>query len=272
MTESQKAVGKRPAGVVGERVMFLRRNPENGEVEKVWGEYRGAIDPKVFERVGRRFLKLEAGGYFWPLDGMDAYGAAIQAVEQVAARIESGEVVLAKASPSTYLGNVGAMALLNFHQRRVQRARQTYRAVERRTMGRGSVGEDGFDIDNYDGTQDQPERAMCEACGEKASESIHVGCAWTAQQMVEQLPGVPWARERRDRAAALLGEICAVLVGRHPDVVRAFTAYVQADGNFVQAAHLAHIGVNRFYREWAHWLALARAVGESEKVKVKKEK
>lgn len=257
------------------KAMFLIRNPKTGDVEKIRAAYRGNVDAKVYERVGKRFLKLDAGGYFWPLDGMDAYGEAIEQIEKMQKRLERGEVVLDTASPVTYLVNVGARSLLHFHQRQVAPVRETHRAVERHTSGRGAVGEDSFDIDNYDGTQDAPDKAMCDACGDVCEESLPAGSALTAQQLVEQLPGLPTRRERRDQAQVLLREICSALIedgvggvcakaGVEPmRIVKAFCAYILEDGNFPKAAKRAKIGINRFYAEWPRWIAIARTVGEN---------
>lgn len=245
------------------KVPVLYRHLESGLIEAATCNYDGPIPTKVWHRINKRFLKLQASNYFYPEEPMDAYQDAIAQVGDKAKRITEGKLILRKATPETYLTSAANLAFLNFHLRKVQPIRETYRNVERKTVGRGAVGEDNFDIDNYDGTQDNPDKVMTDISDEPCHSSIPTGTAMTAQQIVETLPGYPYRREREEKAVALLGEICERLLSS-PDrktgeeIVNVFAAYIVADGNHFEAAHLAHIGKNRWYASWRKWIAIAR--------------
>ena len=254
------------------RIQVLYRHHESGLIEPAVCNYEGHVPEKVWKRLNRRFLKLDAGRYFYPLEPMDAYQDAVAQVTEKAERIARGEIVLRDASAETYLTSAANLAFLKFHERKVQPARAIYHRVANKTAGRGAVGEDRFDIDNYDGTQDCPDKTMTDISDEPCEESVPLGTAMTAQQLVESLPGYPSRREREEKATAVLGEICERLlatdrkIGR--EITDVFAAYVAADGNHFAAAHLVHIGKNRWYRSWPRWLALARRaaeVGEKER-------
>ena len=237
------------------KVPVLYRHPQTGFFEPALCDYEGPVPVKVWSRLNKQFLKLQAGNYFFPLDSEEAYQDAVAYVAEKARLIRDGKLVLRKATPETYLTSTAKLAFLNFHKRKVQPVREIYRSVERRTMGCGAVGEDGFDIDNYDGTQDNPDKIMCDISEEPCHGTIPVGTAMTAQQLVETLPGIPYRREREEKATALLGEICEGLLASKDrklgeEIVNVFAAYIVADGNHFEAAHLVHIGKNRWYRCW----------------------
>lgn len=84
----------------------------------------------------------------------------------------------------------------------------------------------------------------------------------TARELAEALPGEPDAVTRRREAAFLLEEIYAKLP---KEVVLAFRAYVAAEGNMFEAAHLARMSRTDFYRKWPGFLAMARKVVISDK-------
>ena len=46
------------------------------------------------------------------------------------------------------------------------------------------------------------------------------------------------------------------------EIARAFLAYIAADGNLLEAAHIARIGKSRFYSSWAGWLKTARRIAK----------
>jgi len=150
----------------------------------------------------------------------------------------------------------------------VDALRAEYRAIERRAAEaeehRQVSGEipEGKDV-GYAASADATENG---------ADAQGTSGALTAQQLAEALPGIPGARERRERAARMIDEICEVLGesrdargssptggGEAREAVRAFRAYIAANGNFVEAARIARIGKNRFYAQWKNWLALARA-------------
>jgi len=81
----------------------------------------------------------------------------------------------------------------------------------------------------------------------------------TPRDLAECLPARPCAAESRDEAVAFLAELIPLL----PDeIARAFLAYLAAEGNFLEAAHIARIGKSRFYSSWAGWLRTARRIAE----------
>jgi len=129
---------------------------------------------------------------------------------------------LKKARAETYLGHVINRQLGSYCARRVRPYRIEYNAVARR-------------LDAGD----------AEA---------------TAQRLAEALPARCDARERRLAAALELERIYDLLLMKgHRLAVRAFRAYVAAEGNMLLAARLAHIGKSPFYALWSCWLAAARA-------------
>jgi len=254
------------------KVPILYRHAESGLIEPVESEYSGPVMTRVWKNMNRQLLKLDAGSYFFPCDALDAYAEAVNKVEETAGRIVRGEIVLNKASPVTYLTGVAYKAYYRFHLRQVQPQRELYRRVESKTCGRGAVGEDGFDIDIFVATQGSPSKKMCGAFGVAPDVDLPVGSAMTAQQLAESLPGIPWARERHERAVAALAEIYAALerggadggralpVGRL--AAKAFRAYVMADCDMVLAARIAGVSKTDFYRKWPTWLAVAKKLGK----------
>ena len=81
----------------------------------------------------------------------------------------------------------------------------------------------------------------------------------TSRDLAEDLPARPCAAESRDEAVRFLSELIPLL----PDeIARAFLAYIAAEGNFLEAAHIARIGKSRFYSSWAGWLRTARRIAE----------
>lgn len=206
-------------------VPVLKRNVVTGDFEPVECNYKGAIPRKVWRRLNREFMKLHAARYFYPCDAADAYHHAVREIEQTSSRYECGDLVLEKSSIETYLSRTAFMALKSYHSRIVAPVRAEYREA------------------------DEMIRDAEEATGTEVM--------LTAWDLGEALVGEPDWMVRRDRARHLLAEICAKL----PDeVVVAFQAYVAADGNMLEAAHLARMSRTDFYRKWTGYLALARKV------------
>lgn len=278
MDSYEKTVGKVPAkradGCLPQTEMarktivpILYRHAESGLIEPIESAYAGRVPECVWKNVNRQLLKLDAGRYFYPLDAMDAYAEAVNKVEVAAESIACGEVVLNRASPVTYLTGVAHKTFYRFHLRKVQPLRELYRQVGRKVTGRGTVGEDGFDSDNYDATQNAPSEKMCGAFKVSPDAETVGSSAMTIQQLAESLPGLPWAQERRDRAASALEEIYAAMTGTAGDcaqsAVKAFRAYVKAECDMVQAARIAGISKTDFYRKWPAWIKFARKVGKN---------
>ena len=211
-------------------VPVLKRNVVTGDFEPVECNYKGAIPRKVWRRLNREFMKLHAARYFYPCDAADAYHHAVREMEQTASRYERGDVVLKKSSIETYLSRTAFLALKSYHSRMVVPVRAEYRQ------------------------EDEMIRTA-----EEAAETEVILTTW---DLGEALAGESDWTARRDRARRLLAEICAKL---SDEVVVAFQAYVAADGNMLEAAHLARMSRTDFYRKWPGYLALARKAVMSDK-------
>lgn len=212
-------------------IPYVIRHAETGLLEFTYQRYGGRIPAKVWARLGRQVMRLDCAGYFFPLDALDAYQDVILLLEKKSADMPQ----LNMASNETYLSAAAKKAIYNFHIRKVLPLRENYRQTE-----------DGI-------------RTL------EDIEGVEEGVVFTAQQLAEALPGVPYAEERRAIAEATLHEVLDAL--NDEEIARAFLAYVAADGNFVEAAHLARIGVNRFYAMWKIWLATARRAAETITIK-----
>ena len=217
----------------GNLVPFLVRHGATGAIEQSYRRYDGTIPTRVWFMLNKRIRKLDGQSYFYPLDAMDAYQDAILCLERKAAEMPR----LNLASMETYLASVMKKSLLRFHIDKVLPVREAYRRVEDSLFAGDAL--------------------ECCDCDDDA-----LGL----QQLAEALPGMPDAEERRRTAASAIGEVLDVL--DDAEISRAFLAYVVADGRFVEAAHLAHIGVNRFYAMWRSWLAAARRAAERINVRI----
>ena len=242
-----------------EWVPILRRNPETAAFEPIPCHGTTAVPPLVWRRLNRRFLKLNAAGYFYPLDPMDAYNAV--AAELVAAAENLPR--LATASPETYLTGAMRQRLADCHKYRVLPVRRDYRAVASRL----SAAEE-----RRERTTEHPEGPdvgyAASAAATEGGDPAGGGSAapLTAQQLAEALPATPSAHERRDWAAAELANLMPHL----PEIIRrAFRAYLRTDGDFRLMALESGISLTHLYRRWRGWLATARAIGENVNRKIK---
>ena len=214
-------------------VPYLVRHGSTGTLERTYRRHDGGIPARVWFMLNKRVRKLDRQAYFYPLDAMDAYQETILCLERKAAdkpRLDS-------ASMEGYLAAAMKKSLLRFHLDKVLPVRRAYRQVEDELFAKAA-------IESCDGDDDSV----------------------SLQQLAEAMPGMPSAEERRRLAASALGDVLDAL--DDPEISRAFVAYVVADGNFVEAAHLAHIGVNRFYAMWRSWLAAARRAAEYVKTRI----
>ena len=129
---------------------------------------------------------------------------------------------LKSASAATYLPQTVDNLIRRYHVRVVAPLREEYRLVEQRLVESGDASA-------------------------------------TSRDLAEDLPARPCADVRQDEATAFLAELIPLL----PDeIARAFLAYIAAEGNFIEAAHIARIGKSRFYASWAGWLKTARRIAE----------
>lgn len=215
-------------------VPFLARHESTGTIEPLYRPYDGEIPTKVWHMLNRQVLKLDSLSYFYPLDAMDAYQETILCLERKAAEMPQLNI----ASADTYLASTMKKCLLKFHFDKVLPIRENYRKTEDKIFTRDAV----------------------ENCDRDDDGSISL------QQLAEAIPGMPDAKERRRMATSAIEEILDAL--NDAEIARVFLAYILADGNFVEAAHLAHIGVNRFYAMWRFWLAAARRAAERINVRI----
>ena len=215
-------------------VPFLVRHESTGTIEPLYRRYDGKIPAKVWRMLNKRVLKLESQSYFYPLDAMDAYQDAILCLERKVAEMPQ----LNLASAETYLGSTMKKCLLKFHLDKVLPIRESYRMCEAKIFAKDAI-----------------ENCDCDDAG-----------TLSLQQLAEAMPGIPDGEERRRTAASAIDEILDAL--DDAEIARAFTAYILADGQFVEAAHLAHIGVNRFYAMWRSWIAAARRAAERINVRI----
>lgn len=245
------------------KIPVLDFNPLTGEFTTRESAYHGPITEKAWRGINKKFLDDYAAGKFYPLSPEDAYQSAVHEAEKAAAKIADGLQFEKKTAPETYEIGAAKLRLLNHGIREVTPARNAYRAVESKTMGRGAVGEDGFDIDNHNGAEDSPDKIMCDLSDEPCEESVPAGTPSTAQALADGLRGGTPMHVRAEHALNYLSELCEriLLTDRKigNEVVLAFAAYIVCDGNIVEASKLAHISKNRFYRKFSYWCAWARA-------------
>lgn len=241
-------------------VPVLYRHKETERFESVECAYRGPVARKVWASVNKQFLKLHAANYFYPCEPADAYHAAIREVERVAERLVNSDEKPVEVSVETYLMNVGYKALYHFHCRVVAPMREEYRRLEKKVLTK-EEDESLKESQNAAEGADVGAEAFAAACVE--GENSEPPQPMTAQQLAEALPGEPDAVTRRREAAFLLEEIYAKL---SEEVVRAFRAYVAAEGNLFKAAHLARMSRSEFYRKWPTYLKQARKAAMTEVV------
>lgn len=245
------------------KIPVLDYNPLTREFTTRESAYDGPITEKAWRGINKKFLDDYATGKFYPLRPEDAYQSAVLEAEKAAAKIADGLQLKKKCTPETYEIGAAKLKLLNLGIREVTPARNAYRAVESKTIGRGAVGEDGFDIDNHNGAEDCPDKIMSDLSDEPCEESVPAGTPSTAQALADGLRGGTPMSVRSERALNFLSELTEriLLTDRKigNEVVLAFAAYICCDGNIVEASKLAHISKNTFYGKFSYWCAWARA-------------
>lgn len=233
---------------------FLTMEPGERTPTKIRREYGGPVPPAVCEHLCHRVMGCAAAGCWHPLDPMDAYGELWAELQLKASNLPP----LESATPETYLCAAADKLLLRFRARRVLPLRREHRAVEdsERRAAQAAALRLPFAAD----TADEPEgedagyAAYAAAC-----EGGESGAGNGAEERLPEEAPTPdgSAAERRRRAAERLEEILAL----SPDeIVRAFRAYVAADGNMLRAAAIAHVGKSRWYANWRRWLRRAREI------------
>lgn len=240
------------------KAQILYPHPQTGLIESRSYDYEGPVPEKVWKRFAKEFCKLDAARYFWPCDSIDAYQEGLKHIVETAEHIRLGEIVLERASPTTYLTRVGRTALLHYHEKKVLPVRRSYREVEKQTAGIGEIGIDSFDIDNVDLEAQDPSQMFRDMFEHDDENEFNVP-EMTAQELGELLPGVPNGETRLRLARQILDAIIAKLP---KEAARAFWGYLAANGNFLMAAQIVGISKTKFYRLWPTWIRMAREIGE----------
>ena len=136
------------------KITLLTRSKTTGRIRPKSVKYDGTVDAKVWDRINFLFLNKKPEEYFFPKDAMEVYNQTLALVEAKARLIASGQLVLEKSKPETYLVGVALIHWLNYHTRKVQSEREAYRQLEetRRHIAeqcrieRGRTAAEGADV------------------------------------------------------------------------------------------------------------------------------
>lgn len=266
MTATVTTVGNRPAKTNenGRRATaaFLTTAPDEKIPVKVRANYDGPVPAAVCEYLADRIIGCAKGGCFYPTDPLDAYGEIWQKLERCAGNLPT----LKTAKATTYLRKTVDNLLRKYFERNVKPLREDYRATE----GRLDKAENAAGRGDLDAPEGKDVGYAASAAGAEGFDyalgRIGDTAPLTAQQLSERLASRPDARERRLRAAFVLNEVYETIrvseCAERGLIVRAFQAYVTAEGNMVEAAHLAKIGKTKFYKSWNRWLKVAKQIAE----------
>lgn len=203
-------------------VPYLVRG-KSDEFEVVKAEYCGAIPVKVFGGFTRYVKSLAVRGVFFPADPLDVYQQAYSILEKRARNLPDGIM-----SEDAYLRNVARLAVLKARDRITKRMREEYRAIE------------GV-------------RRPAERCGTACDQEMDSSCAdeervsYDANDLAEMLVAAPDAMHVRRLARNCLERTFAKLA---PETVRAFRAWIAAEGVVMEAARLCGESRFTFHRRW----------------------
>ena len=240
------------------KITLLTRSRTTGRIRPKTFKCRGTVDAKVWDRINYLFLDKKPEEYFFPKDPMEVYDETLALVEAKGRLIASGQLVLEKSKPETYLVSVALIHWLNYHNRVVQPERETYRLME------------------------QTRRHIAEQCqierGRNAAEGADVGgeaclgaIECTAEERLAPLGelrgGTPMS-VRSERALNRIAELLfriqrtknALPVWR--TLIDVCAAFIVADGNMVEAAQLLGMSKSTWYRKWPYWLRWFRAAAK----------
>lgn len=232
---------------------------------KVVAEYDGPVPSETCDYLAERIIGCSKNGLCYPAHPLDVYTDIWQKIEKTARCLPT----LESAAATTYLHKAVDNAIRKYFKRHIQPMRDEYRATEGNLAKADAAAAAKAQHDAPEGKDVGYAATASAAEGYDYAKGSTSALPLTAQQLAAKLPGEAWARERRQKAAALLEEVYAAILNgvsfsgkRGRDAastcVRAFRAYVAADGNMVEAAHLAHIPKASYYRKWRPWLTQAR--------------
>lgn len=240
---------------------FLTTVPDEKIPVKVYAEYDGPIPTKICDYLANRIIGCAKDGFCFPALPMDVYGDIWQTLERRARNMPTLET----AAMTTYLHRTVDNLLRKYFERNIKPRREEYRLTEGRINTAENDG--GHYLDAPEG-KDVGFAASAAATEGYDYDKKRTGNIQplTAQQLAENLANEPGAHERRQQAALVLCDIYEALrVSGYVEgdtIVRAFQAYIAADGNMVEAAHLAGIGKTKFYKSWTRWLKVAKKIAE----------
>ncbi len=210
---------------------FLCRT-EGGDLEIVKARYSGAIPAKVLRRFTRHVKRLAESGALFPADPLDIYQHAFLALERRARNLPADV-----RSPEAYLATAARLIVMKSRERITGRMRDEYRQIEgvRRPDGLGGAG------------CDQELDASC---------SDEERFSYDANDLAEMLVAPPDPRITRALAHRCLEETFAKLPA---ETVRAFRAWIEADGVLGEAARLCEESRFAYRRKWTARVAAFRA-------------
>ena len=211
---------------------FLCRT-KDGDLEIVMGKYSGAIPEKVIRRFTRHVKKLADRGMFFPADPLDIYQQAFMELERRARNLP-----LDVRSPEDYLLAASRIIVLKARKQITAKMREEYRQAE--------------------GVQ-----RPVELCGSSCDQELDASCSdderfsYDANDLAEMLVAPPDARICRKLAHDCLEETFTKLP---PETVKAFRAWIAADGALCEAARLCGESRFTYRRKWSVRTAEFRAV------------
>ena len=235
------------------KITLLTRSKTTGRIRPKTVEYDGTVDAKVWDRINYLFLKKNPEEYFFPKDPMEVYGETLALVEAKGRLIASGQLVLEKSTPETYLVGVAQLHWLNYHNRKVRPEREAYRQLEET---RRHIAE-----------QCQIERSGNAAEGaDVGGEALLGAIECTAEERLAPLGELRGGTPMSVRSERALNRIAELLFRiRHTDhavwetLLSVAAAFIVADGNMVEAARLLGMSKSSWYRKWPYWKRWFRA-------------
>ena len=243
---------------MGNKITLLTRSKTTGRIRPKNVEYDGTVDEKVWNRINHLFQDKKPEEYFFPKDPMEVYNETLALVEEKARLIASGQLVLEKSTPETYLVGVALIHWLNYHIRQVQPEREAYRQLEgpRRHIAeqcrieRGRTAAEGADV---------------------SGEALLSAIECTAEERLAPLGELRGGTPMSVRGERALNRIAELLfrIQRTKNALPVWetllsvaAAFIVADGNMVEAAQLLGISKSTWYRKWPTWCAWFRAAAK----------
>lgn len=246
---------------MGNKITLLVHSQTTGKIRPKTVEGNGMVEARVLDRINYLFQKMKPEEYFFPKDPMEVYNETLALVEAKARLIASGQLVLEKSKPETYLVSVALLHWRNYHRRVVQPEREAYRQLEltrrhiaeRCQIERGKNAAEGADVGD-------------EAC----LSAIECTAEERLAPLGELRGGTPM-NVRRERALNRLAEYLYRIqrtknaLPMWKTLIDVCAAYDVADCDQVKAARLLGMSKSTWYRKWPTWCAWFRAAARERK-------